>query len=81
MFGTYVEFVEGLVDVLLVWLFCVFFTESYNMFWIGVTHLAVGFLFLAIWLGWSFYQGWLDPFLDGFFSSSAFKVGQLCVIL
>ena len=81
VFGTYVEFVEGLVDIALVWLFCSLFPESYNMFWIGVTHLVVGFVFLLIWLGWSLYQGWLDPFMSGFFSSNAFKVGWLRISL
>ena len=76
-FGAYVEFVEGVVDVLLVWLFCALYPETYDLFWIGVTHLAVGFLFLFIWLSWSTYQGWLDPFMAGFFSVNAFKVRKL----
>lgn len=72
VFGAYVEFCEGLVGILFIWLFCVFF-PGYSLFWIGVTHLTVGFLSLIIWLSVSLYKGWFDPFLGGFFSSNAFR--------
>ena len=72
-FQAFIDITGDFSSVCAIWI-CYANSESFDLFWVGVTQLVVGFFFMVIGLCFAIYSGWLSLFYEGIFCSNALKV-------
>ena len=72
-FQAFIDVTGNFTSVCAVWIFYAN-SESFDLFWVGVTQLVIGFLFMIIALSVAMYKGWLSLFYEGIFYSNALRV-------